>query len=202
MASTSSEPSRVSAGPSFLSLALSGEAGLLLLAWGLSVWLQVSPLSLLRPTGASVLWGVAGTLPLLLALAWLLASSWAVVRRLVDLVTESLSPVLAPQSLPGLAGLALLAGVSEEILFRGVIQTALARSISPAIALLLTSLLFGLVHFASRAYALLAAIMGLYLGALFLLADNLIAPILAHAGYDFAALLWLSRIRPRYPPVG
>jgi uncharacterized protein len=202
MASTSSEPSRGSAGPGFLSLALSGEAGLLLLAWGLSVWLQVSPLTLLRPTENSVLWGVAGTLPLLLVLGWLLASDWPPVRRLVDLVTEGLTPILTRQSLPGLAGLALLAGVSEEILFRGVIQTALARSISSGSALILTSLLFGLVHFASRAYALLAAAMGLYLGAVFLLADNLIPPILAHAGYDFAALLWLSRIRPRRPSAG
>jgi membrane protease YdiL (CAAX protease family) len=62
------------------------------------------------------------------------------------------------------------------------------------LALLATSLLFGLVHFASRSYAVMASIMGLYLGILFQLTGNLLAPVVAHATYDFVALLWVSRI--------
>jgi membrane protease YdiL (CAAX protease family) len=36
--------------------------------------------------------------------------------------------------------------------------------------------------------------MGLYLGILFQLTGNLLAPVVAHATYDFVALLWVSRI--------
>ncbi|HSJ76602.1 MAG TPA: CPBP family intramembrane glutamic endopeptidase [Gemmatimonadales bacterium] len=187
----SSEVARLS----FLRLALSGEAGLLLLAWGLSRWLQLTPFSYFHADPAGLLWGLAGVLPLLAGLAWMLSSSWRPVRQLVALVVEHLGDMLAGQSVGGLAALATVAGVSEEVLFRGVVQPGLARSMPAGLALLVTSLLFGLVHFASRSYAILATIMGLYLGILFQLTGNLLAPVVAHAAYDFAALLWISRLR-------
>jgi len=186
----SSEAARLT----FLRLALSGEAGLLLLAWGLSRWLQLTPFSYFHPDPAGLLWGLAAVLPLLAGLAWMLNSNWRPVRQLVALVVERLGAMLAGQSVAGLAALATVAGVSEEVLFRGVVQPGLARSMPAGLALLGTSLLFGLVHFASRSYAILATIMGLYLGILFQLTGNLLAPIVAHAAYDFAALLWVSRL--------
>jgi uncharacterized protein len=178
----------------FLRLALSGEAGLLLLAWGLSRWLQLTPFSYLQPDGATLLWGLAAAIPLMAGLAWMLSSTWTPVRGLVALVVERLGALLAGQSVAGLAALAIVAGVSEEVLFRGVIQPGLTRWMPAGLALLATSLLFGLVHFASRSYAVMASIMGLYLGILFQLTGNLLAPVVAHATYDFVALLWVSRI--------
>jgi uncharacterized protein len=123
----------------------------------------------------------------------MLRSKIGPVRRLVALVLTHLGPMVAGQSLAGLAALAVVAGVSEEVLFRGVIQPGLTRWLPAGGALMITSLVFGLVHFASRAYALFAALMGVYLGALFQLADNLFVPIVAHAAYDFVALVWVAR---------
>ena len=80
-----------------------------------------------------MLWGGAAVLPLGLALGWMLTTSWAPIRRLVALVTEQIGPALAASSAAELALLALAAGTSEEVLFRGV------------------------VHYASRAYAPVAA---------------------------------------------
>jgi uncharacterized protein len=153
----------------------------------------VTPFSYLQPTAASLIWGLVATVPLLLGLAWILSSQWPPARRLVGLVVEQLGPLLAGQSLLGLAAVALVAGLSEEVLFRGVIQPGLSRWLPVEAALMVTSILFGLVHFASRSYALFAMIMGLYLGTLFQLAGNLFAPIVAHAGYDLVALLWVAR---------
>jgi membrane protease YdiL (CAAX protease family) len=82
--------------------------------------------------------------------------------------------------------------VAEEVLFRGVVQVGLAEVFSEPLALVSTSAIFGLAHFASPAYALLAGLVGLYLGALFLLQGSLLVPILAHALYDFVALLALD----------
>jgi len=193
MGCTSSAPSREIGRQSFLRLALGGEAGLLLLAWGLSRWLQVTPFSSLHPDLDGLIWGLTGTLPLLLALLWILRSRLGPVRRLVGLVLEQLGPMLAGQPLTGLAALAAVAGISEEVLFRGVIQPGLTRWLPAGTALLVTSLLFGLVHFASRTYVIFAALMGLYLGALFQLVGNLFPPIVAHATYDFVALVWVAR---------
>jgi membrane protease YdiL (CAAX protease family) len=42
-------------------------------------------------------------------------------------------------------------------------------------------------------YALLAALCGLYLGVLMVLADNLVVVVVPHALYDFIALLYITR---------
>jgi CAAX protease family protein len=123
----------------------------------------------------------------------MLSSGWEPIRSLVQLVVEQIGPWLVRCSALELAALAAMAGISEEILFRGTIQVALARVVGDGWALLAASTAFGLIHYASRAYAVLALVMGLYLGALFLLQGNLLAPIITHGLYDFVALLGLSR---------
>ena len=123
----------------------------------------------------------------------MLAARSGPVHRLVALVVEQLGRLLAARSPAELALLAALAGVSEEVLFRGVVQVALARVLPEAAALLTASVLFGLVHFATRTYAILAGVMGLYLGMLFLVQGNLLTPIITHALYDFVALVYVAR---------
>ena len=189
--SISSAPSRPPPNYNFFQLAVSGEAGLLLLAWALARWLDIFPH--LGRAGPGLLWGLAATLPLGLALYWMLTTSNLSIRRLVALVEDQLGPLLARLSAVEVALLAAIAGFSEEVLFRGVLLPALARDLSPVGGLVASSGLFGLVHFASRTYALLAAVMGCYLGVLFLLTDNLVASIVSHGLYDFAALMVLAQ---------
>jgi membrane protease YdiL (CAAX protease family) len=63
---------------------------------------------------------------------------------------------------------------------------------------LIGGLVFGIAHPLSKTYFVLAAMLGCYLGWLWLVADgNLLAPIVAHAAYDFTALVIL--MRPRAP---
>lgn len=188
----------ISSGPGstdsrFVRLITAGEAGLLLLAWALARWLDLSPMEQLRPSLVSVGWGIAATGPLLIGLSWALGTSWGPARRLVALVAGQLRPLLLGCSTAQLGLLAALAGISEEVLFRGVVQVGLSRAVPELQALLFTSVLFGLVHFASRTYAVLAGVMGLYLGALFLLQETLLAPIVTHSLYDFVALIYLVR---------
>jgi membrane protease YdiL (CAAX protease family) len=123
----------------------------------------------------------------------MLTTRYGPVRRLVTLVVEQLGPLLGGRSVVELALLAAIAGISEEVLFRGVVQVGLARVLPAGWALLVASAAFGLVHFASRAYAVMAGVMGLYLGALFLLQGSLLTPIITHALYDLVALVLVAR---------
>lgn len=173
-----------------------------MLAWALARWLEVEPLERVHLTLETLAIGLAATLPMLLALAWILGTDWPPARRLVTLVAEQLGPLLSRRSTLELALLAVLAGVAEEVLFRGVLQTWLARSLSDGGGLLVASAIFGLAHFASPAYAVLAGVVGLYLGGLFLLQGNLLAPIVAHAAYDFVALTYLARSSRASVPSG
>jgi membrane protease YdiL (CAAX protease family) len=164
------------------------------LAWVAGRWLGISPLERLHPTPAAFGSGIVAAVPLLLGLRWTLTTGWNPVRRLVALVVEQLGPLLAPRSPMELALLAALAGFAEEILFRGVVQVGLAGILPETGALVVASAAFGLAHFITPTYAVLAGLAGLYLGGLFLLQGSLTAPIVAHAVYDAVALNYVVRL--------
>jgi membrane protease YdiL (CAAX protease family) len=91
--------------------------------------------------------------------------------------------------------LAAIAGVSEELLFRGVIQPWIETSWGISAGLILSNIVFGLVHAVTPLYAVLAALVGVYLG---LSLDyggerNLLTPIIIHGFYDFLAFVALMR---------
>jgi membrane protease YdiL (CAAX protease family) len=144
--------------------------------------------------------GLAATLPLLVALVWLMQSNWSPVSRLKAIVTRFVAEIFRDASWLELAAVSLLAGVGEELMFRALIQDLIASWWATWAGLLVGSLLFGLAHPISTTYVVFATMMGLYLGALYILASgNLLAPIVTHAVYDFVALAWLvhrARKRP------
>jgi membrane protease YdiL (CAAX protease family) len=90
---------------------------------------------------------------------------------------------------PAAVLLALSAGISEEIVFRGFLLTRLRELTgSTVLPLLATSAAFGLAHlYVSGLDALQAGMLGLVLGMVTLGSRNLFPAILAHAGWD---LLW------------
>ena len=177
---------------------------MLVVAWAAGYWLGIAPLERLQWSLGAVALGVVATPPICPGLAWTLTTRWRPARKLVDLVAQQLGPVLADRPAFQLALLAALAGIGEEVLFRGVVQVGLERWLPEAMALVATSVIFGLAHFASATYAVLAGVVGLYLGALFLLQGNLLVPIVAHSLYDFIALVFVVRRYRAYraTPVG
>ncbi len=137
------------------------------------------------------------SIPLFGLFVWLLGStiSWLVeIREFLD---DYLLPIFGRWSLTQIALISLFAGVSEEILFRGVIQGALATSGGAVPAVLIASLLFGLFHTITPAYGLIATLIGIYLGTLTLMTHNLLTPIIVHALYDFVALVYFLRFYRR-----
>ncbi|HJT33931.1 MAG TPA: CPBP family intramembrane glutamic endopeptidase [Pirellulales bacterium] len=166
-----------------------------LLAWCLEVPLW----SGWRVDLASAATGLAAACPLLVVM-WLVMR-WPVgpFRELKMLVDEFVVPLFRAGSLADFALISLVAGVGEELLFRGVVQRGLAASWGPWVACGLAALLFGLCHALNLGYCLLATAIGAYLGWLERATGNLLAPIIAHAVYDFLALIYLIRIRHHQP---
>lgn len=97
-----------------------------------------------------------------------------------------------------LVALSVLAGVGEELLFRGGVQGLLSQYLSSWLAIAAASLLFGLVHFVSLTYFLVATGLGLVLGLTYHLSDSLWLVMIWHALYDLLALFCLLRFPHRF----
>jgi membrane protease YdiL (CAAX protease family) len=176
-------------------LAVLFEGGLAVCAW-LTAWLLELPLLQelwWSPTDAAV--GVAACVPMLFVFWFCLRSRLPGLVRMRQLCDDFIRPLFAPCSLAELALVALVAGLGEEALFRGVVQPALSDWFGKAAGLFLASLVFGALHAVTATYALLATLLGVYLGGVWLLTGNLLVVIVAHGLYDFFALVYLSRSR-------
>jgi len=179
-------------------LAILFEASLLLVAQPLGWLLGVSPLANLHPTPLGFTLGLLATLPLLAVMLLLSRSSWGPLRRIADELDEHLLPLFRDCTTLELALIAIAAGLGEEVFFRGVIQSGVAGLLSLGWGIAAASTLFGMAHMITPMYAVLAALVGLYLGGLFVWSDNLFVAIVTHASYDFVALrYWVSRRPPR-----
>jgi membrane protease YdiL (CAAX protease family) len=168
------------------------EGGLAAVAFMMGYLLQQPALSSSYATLPAFGQGLLATVPLvlgLLAIDWLPSKS---LKQLDTFVRQSLVPLFRGLSLGEIFVIAALAGIGEEMLFRGVAQAWMAHvTDSSLIGLILASITFGLAHPLSRTYMVLAAAIGLYLGGLLLWTENLFVPIVTHAAYDLFAIAYL-----------
>ena len=95
----------------------------------------------------------------------------------------------------------MLAGIGEEILFRGFIFVVIFEfwpwglefNMNIIAAIAISSILFGLGHSITRLYTIITGLMGVVFCLVFLWTGSLIAPIVAHALYDFFAMEFALR---------
>ena len=144
-------------------------------------------------TASAVGRGLLATLPMLAALVFVVKSRSQPFRHLREQVEWLVREMFPTGSVAQFAMVAALAGIGEELLFRGVIQSKLGDWMTPLIGLCLTSILFGLAHALSKLYFAFAIIVGAFLGWLSLHYHDLVAPMVAHGLYDFVALVYLSK---------
>jgi membrane protease YdiL (CAAX protease family) len=172
------------------------EGGMFVLAWGLSEWLEAPTLQMIRFEWASLALGLAATAPIYLA--FLASWRWPIgpARSVHELTREQFVPLFRPCTVPDLALISALAGAGEELMFRGLLQSAFILWLGAIPGLVAASLLFGALHLLSPAYGALATIAGLYFGALVLWTGDLGAAMIAHGLYDFLALLHVTRNSP------
>jgi len=178
-----------------LQLAIIFEGGLLALALGLGWLLGVPPWSQTYWEVAEVLRGALATAPPLLGMWWASRSRWGPLQRVMREVKDKIVPIFLDSTISDLAAISVVAGIGEEALFRGVIQAALSEWLNPSTGLLIASALFGLGHLLTPGYGVLAGLLGLYLGGLFMAFENLLLVMVVHGVYDFLTLVYLMRRR-------
>lgn len=177
-----------------MKLALAVEGGLAGLALILA-WLSARDLfEGVRFRPRSLVIGLAASLPMFAFLAFSVRSRAPLFLRIREILDEVLLPWLTPCHLIDIAVLASLAGFAEELLFRAYLQAMLGDWLGPVAGLVFASVVFGVVHWITPGYALLAGVAGLYLGAVWLVTDgDTLAVMIAHGFYDFVALLLLLK---------
>ena len=170
----------------FLKLAILFQGGLALIALGLSWSLGVSVTC--RVSYEGIRNGIVATIPLLALLALVYQSRTRNLIQIRHLLQDVLGRPLSACSWSDLLALAALAGFSEELLFRGVLEPCISRW-NPVLALIANNILFGLCHAVTPTYAILAGLMGGYLSLTMKWTSepDLLVPICCHSLYDFVA---------------
>jgi membrane protease YdiL (CAAX protease family) len=197
---------KLTTSPYFPLQAAAFEAGLAVLAIVLGWVFSQSPSEAIKMNLSGVALGVAAVLPLLGMLFACRKLRWPAVQAVWRVLDEVVVPMFRACNWIEIAAISLLAGIGEELLFRGLLQSGLAEwsgsflphthagaHLGDWMAVLAAALIFGALHAVNLAYAVLATLMGIYLGWLFLATGNLAVPIIAHGLYDFVALAYILR---------
>lgn len=173
-----------------VTVALVAEGALALAAIGWAVYREI-PLRL-GPVALGTASGLAAAAAFAAANLYLLRGAPALpgVRSIRRLYEAVLRPLFAGLGAADLVAISAVAGIGEELFFRGAVQ--------PEIGLLPASLLFGAMHLGGSgtlAFGCWAAVLGLALGWLATVTGGLLAPIVAHAVYDALALAYIRKGR-------
>ncbi len=103
---------------------------------------------------------------------------------------EDIFPMVRQAHVVDLLVVAALAGIAEELMFRGMLQ--------PRMGLVASSVLFGMLHGPELKLWPLAAwatLVSIGFGLMYRQSENLALPVLVHGAYDALALLLIRRTR-------
>lgn len=179
----------------FLRNVLFVEGGLLVIGIALAYFSGLWELFQFSWTPFAVIAGLVWTIPLVVVYEILDRFPFAGFREIRDFLLNTLGPVLSQMRWFEILWVSILAGLGEEILFRGLIQTQLeVLGWSKPAVWLTTSLAFGLMHPITVWYVVLTGIAGCYFSFLLDVTGerNLVVPIVTHAAYDFVAFMLVA----------
>lgn len=190
---------------SFLLLSVVLELGLGVIALVLGGIFGPDPRHVVPPVeegwqvASGVGWGLLAALPMLAAIQLLERLPIEPIRRLQKETEDRLIALMSSFTLAELGLISLCAGVGEEMLFRGWLMMSLAGPTAEwqmptlVLAVVVSSIAFGLAHPITPAYVVVTGVLGVYLAMLLVWTQNLLVPITAHAFYDFVQLVFITR---------
>lgn len=172
---------------------LGGTALLAIVAMSLCLVLKVPLAPQFNPDPNDFLIGIIATLPLVIFLWWFSNTTLEKLASFRNSQIKFFAEIGFTFTLPRIILMAISAGIAEELLFRGFLQTWINSFAPVAVAIIASNILFGVLHMRTALYAIIAGLVGVYLGVLYALTDNLLAPMVTHALYDAAALEYTRR---------
>jgi len=181
-------------------VAISGSLMFVALAYLIGAGTGVSPHATLAVTPQAILLGLAGVAPMLLVLVSLETIKHPRMIAFRDHQIRFFANIGFRFTPLRILLMSLGAGIGEELLFRGALQAWLDDSLPVALAIILPSVVFGLLHNNNLIYMIIAGVIGLYLGVLFAVTGNILVPIIAHTVYDVIAFAYTNILIRRYPP--
>jgi hypothetical protein len=167
--------------PALLAGSLASSTALILTVLVASRPLTPAALRLLpgRETGRALAVMVVGILALGQALDSLLILTGLANRGSMVTIRRALEGAVGPELFGAVVVIGLLAGVAEEVFFRGLIQARLRQRWRPALAIAVTSVGFGLFHL-DWLHSVVAVIIGVYLGFITELSGSALPAIVCH----------------------
>mgnify|MGYP000100173712 CR=1 FL=1 len=178
---------------SIVSLMLAQTAGFVAAGLGLWIWSG-------RSASAFVSFGwheFALGLALAGALIAIAAATFFGLPKLSEYLVRAQAPNLAflerPLPFWAVVWISLGAGVGEEALFRGGVQTLAGDYLGVPLAIAFASALFAVVHFAKPLVAAIIFAIGVLFGCIYWLSDSLLAVMIGHALYDVFALWYVQK---------
>jgi membrane protease YdiL (CAAX protease family) len=135
-----------------------------------------------RAVVAGILLGV-GLVPVVALINRLQSSFWPADSATEKFMSDLLVPFLQAHPVFTPIFLGTLAGIFEELFFRGAIQTALMRKCRPWTAISITAVIFAAAHLDLHGLALRAAL-GVALGWIVWRSGSILPAMLLHALYD------------------
>lgn len=153
----------------------------------------------------ALLLGTLATLPMLVYL-WVFVS-WTptCLQPMKQFVDANLKPMFREASVVELLVLSLMAGFGEELFFRWCLQGGITAFLESQIGVsgamisgvVIASVVFGGCHWVNASYGVTTIFVGSYLGVLMIATENWLVPAIAHALFDFVALLQITQSRPQ-----
>jgi len=113
--------------------------------------------------------------------------------KLVLLQRELIEFMPSKMSMSTILWISLCAGVGEEVLFRGGIQSLLGDYIGDASAITVASALFAIVHVSKPLISVLLFLIGMGFGAVFMYTGSLATVMIGHVVYDVFALWYVQK---------
>ncbi|MEO1150927.1 MAG: type II CAAX endopeptidase family protein [Pseudomonadota bacterium] len=181
-------------------VAIRGSLMFVALAYLIAAGTGVSPHATLAVTPQAIFLGLAGVAPMLLVLVSLETIKHPRMIAFRDHQIRFFANIGFRFTPLRILLMSLGAGIGEELLFRGALQAWLDDSLPVALAIILPSVVFGLLHNNNLIYMIIAGVIGLYLGVLFAVTGNILVPIIAHTVYDVIAFAYTNILIRRYPP--
>lgn len=175
------------------------EGGLAGLAMVIGYFIGYFPCDNLRWHPDAIFYSLLATIPLVLGFAILISIRIRCLIELRKIANFFVVQYFRECSFLQIVLVCGLAGIGEELFFRGLIQGGISNYFENStfgiiFGIAVASFLFAAGHALTRAYYFFALFTGIYFGLLYIISGNLLVPIISHAIYDYLVIWYFLKL--------